>query len=164
MKPTIRRGTPADLAAVQRLNHELFKYEHDQGFYAGDSYNLNWPFEAAGTTYFQDALTDSPTTAVFVAEADGRLVGYLAAGYTTRAYRTQNPIGELENMFVAAEFRGRGVGTQLVAAFLEWARAAGVAHVRVGAFAQNHPAIGFYHRQGFQDDQVYLEQPLRPSR
>lgn len=159
----IRRGSLKDLAQVQRLNRALFQFEHDQGFYHGDSYNLNWPYEDAGIQYFRSCLEPVSPSAVFVAENAGRLVGYIASSYATRGYRSINPIGSLDNMFVEDEYRGQGVGSALVAAFKQWAAEEGVAIIQVNACAGNKRAIKFYQRCGFADHEVILEQPLGHS-
>jgi GNAT superfamily N-acetyltransferase len=157
---TIRRGRPQDLAAVQSLNQALFQHEHDQGFYSGERFNLNWPYEQAGINYFVSCLSDSPSSAVFVAEDKGQVVGYLAAAYAAKAFRAQNPIGELENMYVEEPYRRQGVGMQLVNAFKDWARQNHVAYIRVGAYAANHLALAFYRKCGFTDLETHMEQKV----
>jgi GNAT superfamily N-acetyltransferase len=155
---------PQDLEVVQRLNHDLFRYESGNGFYLDDSYCLEWPFSDSGRKYFQDRLSESAKSIVLVAEIEGELVGYLAAGYQDYSYRAQNPIAELENMFIVESHRRQGIGTLLADALRVWAEAADVARLRVGAFAGNASAIGFYRRFGFVDDEVILEMRLESSK
>jgi hypothetical protein len=88
---SILRGKPDDLPEIQRLNQALFKYEHDQGFYNGERFNLNWPYEEAGTSYFIRCLSGQPSSVVFVASENGRTIGYLAAAYYAKAFRAQTP-------------------------------------------------------------------------
>jgi GNAT superfamily N-acetyltransferase len=160
METLLRRATIEDLAKIQSLNQSLFQFEHDSGFYQGDSYNLNWPYEAAGTNYFTNSLSDNPTDIVFVAEVKRDIIGYLAGAFTSRAYRTANPIAEIENMFVEQAHRHHGIGKALVYAFMEWCRVNKVASVRVGAFASNHKAVAFYRSCGFNESELYLEAPI----
>jgi GNAT superfamily N-acetyltransferase len=155
----IRRGNSTDLATVQHLNKELFEFEHRQGFYPDDSFNLNWPYEE-GTKYFEECLSPSPGSAVFIAEAQGKAVGYLCAASSSRAWRSVNPIAELENMYVDESYRRQGVGSLLVESFKEWAKDNGAARIRVGAFSKNVRALGFYHKCGFRDLEIHLEQSL----
>ena len=89
------------------------------------------------------------------------MVGYLACSYYERTYRSQNPIGYLDNMFVDESQRSQGVGGQLVDAFKSWAFEHHVARIQVGAFVGNSRALAFYRRHGFQDLEVYLEQPVK---
>ena len=156
----IRRGIPADLKTVQHLNQELFKFEHDHGFYSDDSFNLDWPFEEAGRKYFHECLSASAISVVFIAEVDDKSVGYLAAAYSDKAFRSTNPIAELENMYVDEVYRRQGLGSRLVDSFKEWAKDNDVARIRVGAFSANDQALGFYRKCGFNDLEIHLEQRL----
>ncbi|HUD11856.1 MAG TPA: GNAT family N-acetyltransferase, partial [Candidatus Saccharimonadia bacterium] len=130
---TIRRGNPSDLPLIQRLNQELFQYEHDQHFYEGDTYNLNWPYEEDGIKYLEECLGDNPASALFVAEIDARSVGYLAASCYARSYRTHSPVGYLDNMYVCPVYRSQGIGTALIDAFKVWVAANGAGLIRVSA-------------------------------
>jgi RimJ/RimL family protein N-acetyltransferase len=83
---------------------------------------------------------------VFVAEADGEVVGELTAfGRTSTGPAT---IG----MAVAAAWRGRGVGTALMEACVEWAREAGVHKLSLEVFPWNEPAIALYRKFGFVEE------------
>ncbi len=55
----------------------------------------------------------------------------------------------LEDVIVQAEYRGRGLGRQLVSHVLDWARAQGMARVTLLADKGNHAALNFYGKQGF---------------
>ena len=59
--------------------------------------------------------------------------------------------GEL-GMMVAAEWRGRGVGTALVAAALDAARGRGLHKVTLGVFPHNEAAIALYRKFGFVEE------------
>jgi RimJ/RimL family protein N-acetyltransferase len=59
--------------------------------------------------------------------------------------------GEL-GMLVAAGWRGRGVGTALVAASIEWARARRLHKLTLGVFPHNQAAIALYRKFGFVEE------------
>lgn len=59
--------------------------------------------------------------------------------------------GEL-GMMVAAEWRGRGVGTALVAAAIDWARAQGLHKLTLSVFPHNEAAIALYRKFGFVEE------------
>jgi RimJ/RimL family protein N-acetyltransferase len=59
--------------------------------------------------------------------------------------------GEL-GMWVAADRRGRGVGTALVAAAIEWARERGLHKLTLGVFPHNEAAIALYRKFGFVEE------------
>jgi RimJ/RimL family protein N-acetyltransferase len=80
-----------------------------------------------------------------VALANGVVVGELRVDPSWLGF------GEI-GMMVAADWRGRGVGTALVAAAIEWARARGLHKLTLGVFPQNHAAIGLYRKFGFLEE------------
>lgn len=155
----VRTGVPDDLAEVQRLNAALYEFENGRGFYQ-DSYDLTWTHGASGTAYFRGLLDPQEGGVAFVAESGGRAVGYLAGSARSYVYRSANPIAEIENMFVEDAWRGRGLGTALVGAFRAWAHEQGVCRLKVGAFAGNASALGFYRSCGFTDMETFLERPV----
>jgi GNAT superfamily N-acetyltransferase len=65
-------------------------------------------------------------------------------------------VAELESLHVYPEHRGRGVGEQLVAAFLAWAAGRGAQRASVAAYAANEGAQRFYARHGFVPRSVVL--------
>jgi len=59
--------------------------------------------------------------------------------------------GEI-GMIVAADWRGRGVGTALVTAAIEWAQAQGLHKLTLSVFPHNHAAIALYRKFGFAEE------------
>jgi GNAT superfamily N-acetyltransferase len=157
MTITIRRGESSDLETVQNLNKSLFDYEHSNGFYPDDSFNVNWPYEEAGTNYFKECLSPTLTSIVFMAETNGKPVGYIAGVYSNKAYRSKNPIAEIENMYVEEAYQHQGIGSRLVDTFTDWTKDNKVARIRVGAFAANEKALIFYRKCGFHELEIHLE-------
>jgi GNAT superfamily N-acetyltransferase len=154
---TIRRAIPADMAEMQRLNKALYTYENSHRLYE-DSFDLEWTYSEAGNKYFRELLSDVPNSTAFVAESDGKVIGYLAAGYREIIYRAGSPVAEIENMCVEEGSRRSGVGRALVETFKQWAEARGAKRLRVTAFAGNAIAISFYRKCGFHDFELTLEQ------
>ena len=90
---------------------------------------------------------------VLVSEAGGEPVGQLGlhlAGYG---------VADL-GMLVAASWRGRGVGSALLAEAVERARAAGAHKVALQVWPHNRAAIALYERFGFQRE-GYLRRHYR---
>jgi RimJ/RimL family protein N-acetyltransferase len=89
---------------------------------------------------------ESDDAQVFVAEADGEIVGELTAfGRTSSRPAT---IG----MAVAEAWRGQGVGTALMEACVEWAQEAGVHKLSLEVFPWNEPAMALYRKFGFVEE------------
>jgi aminoglycoside 6'-N-acetyltransferase I len=87
-----------------------------------------------------------------VAEAgDGRLVGFLEVGLRSHAdgCDPSRPVGFVEGMYVAADWRGRGVGRRLLAAAEHWARGQGCREMASDTWIDNalsqrvHEALGY---------------------
>ena len=77
-----------------------------------------------------------------VAVADGNVVGEIRVDPSWMGF------GEI-GMMVAAGWRGRGVGTALVAAAIEWARERGLHKLALSVFPHNNAAIALYLKSGF---------------
>ena len=66
-------------------------------------------------------------------------------------------------MMVAADWRGRGVGTALVAAAIEWARARGLHKLTLSVFPHNDAAIALYRKFGFVEEGRRIKQIRRAN-
>ncbi|MFF5157109.1 GNAT family N-acetyltransferase [Streptomyces sp. NPDC000348] len=82
--------------------------------------------------YFRHVLV--PLRETWVAEADGDLVGVMVLGG-----------GELEQLYLAPEWRGHGIGDRFVAL----AKKHGPEGLSLWTFQVNTPAHRFYERHGF---------------
>jgi RimJ/RimL family protein N-acetyltransferase len=91
-----------------------------------------------------------------VAVADGEIVGSL------HIEPSRHGFGEF-GMAVAREWRGRGVGSALLAAAIEWARERGLHKLSLGVFAHNAAAIALYRKFGFVEEGRRVKQYRRAS-
>jgi ribosomal protein S18 acetylase RimI-like enzyme len=80
-----------------------------------------------------------------VAVAGGEIVASL------HVERSRFGFGEL-GMTVAWEWRGRGVGSALLAAAIEWARERGLHKLSLSVFPHNTAAIALYRKFGFVEE------------
>lgn len=91
---------------------------------------------------------------VVVAEEDDRLLGMLSADLAAWNRRVQ-----VEDLYVAPEVRGRGIGRALVASAIAVAREVGARCVWLETQNVNYPAVQFYQRLGFRlcglDERLY---------
>ena len=89
--------------------------------------------------------------AVFVAEEDGSLAGFLEVGLRSHAdgCDPRSPAGYVEGWFVSEIHRRKGVGARLLAAAEDWARTQGCVEMASDAVLDNvtsqrvHEAVGF---------------------
>jgi ribosomal protein S18 acetylase RimI-like enzyme len=81
----------------------------------------------------------------FVALADGDVIGSLHVGASRHGF------GDL-GMAIARPWRGRGVGTALLAAAIERARQDGLHKLALEVFPHNDAAIALYRKFGFVEE------------
>jgi RimJ/RimL family protein N-acetyltransferase len=70
--------------------------------------------------------------------------------------------GEI-GMAVARDWRGRGVGSALLAAAIQWARENGLHKLILGVFPHNVAAIALYRKHGFVEEGRRAKQYRRAS-
>jgi ribosomal protein S18 acetylase RimI-like enzyme len=94
---------------------------------------------------------------LFVADRDGRAVGYLMLTISDgpATWEVGDRVAEIETMAVLPDERSSGVGSLLMDAALAAADAAGIDAVAVGVVHSNVGAIRFYERAGF--EHFYVE-------
>jgi ribosomal protein S18 acetylase RimI-like enzyme len=80
-----------------------------------------------------------------LAELDGEAVGLVWAKVNATAQDHAN----IFQMWVSPEARGRGVGSALLTAALEWCRSRAVTVVKLGVTCGDTPAVRLYRRAGF---------------
>jgi aminoglycoside 6'-N-acetyltransferase I len=112
-----------------------------------------WPdslsdHDAETQKYFAEP---NPELVTFVAELEGKLVGFLEIGHRNYAPDcASSPVPFIEGWYVDSAVRGRGVGRALVEAAEAWARAAG--HHEIGSDAEidNDGSIAAHRALGYE--------------
>jgi diamine N-acetyltransferase len=143
---TIRRATSEDAAAFGELAAatfvETFGYlyppEDLQAFLGG------YALEASTRT-----ITD-PQRAVWFAEVGGRKVGFITVGACKLPVENLEPsAGEVQQLYLLAEFHNLKLGTRLMETGLEWLASQRRTPLYVGVWSENYGAQRFYARYGF---------------
>jgi ribosomal protein S18 acetylase RimI-like enzyme len=80
-----------------------------------------------------------------VAVVDGEVIGSIHVATSGHGF------GEI-GMAIAREWRGRGVGSALMAAAIEWARERGLHKLSLGVFAHNAAGLALYRKFGFVEE------------
>ena len=91
-----------------------------------------------------------------VAVAGPELIGLL------NVEPSRHGFGEI-GMAVARKWRGRGVGSALLGAAIEWAHGHGLHKLSLGVFAHNTAAIELYRKFGFVEEGRRIKQYRRAS-
>jgi RimJ/RimL family protein N-acetyltransferase len=92
----------------------------------------------------------------FVAVAEGGIIGSINVEPSAHGF------GEI-GMFVLPEWRGRGVGSALLSAALEWSHERGLHKLSLGVFAHNQAALALYRKFGFVEEGRRIKQFRRSS-
>lgn len=91
-------------------------------------------------------------TAIFIADdANGEALGFIHLQSGTDYYNHEEH-GHIADVIIAPGCEGRGVGSVLIAAGEEWARAQGYRWLTLNVFAQNVRAREVYQRLGYGED------------
>ena len=143
MADAIRRARPEDAARLAQLSTEL-------------GYPMA-PGEAAAR--FAE-LSGHADHALLVAESGGRVAGWIQVSLP-RIFETPAR-AEIAGLVVDETARGAGIGRNLVAAAVDWARERGCVAIRVRSNVLRERAHAFYRREGFGDlkTQVVLEKAI----
>jgi len=136
---TIRAARADDAFAIGALARQFADYLRE----LGDTSEFRLTAEA----YLRDGFGQNPAFAGLVAEADGRVIGYLLYhfGYDSdRAARTL----DIADLYVEQTRRNQGVGGALMTHVADVARKAGAEEIVWAVYRANDPAIRFYERMG----------------
>lgn len=131
----IRAMTPQDAAAVLELVHQL-----------------GYDIDSSSVEQVISFLADSSSYAV-VAETDSGIVGWVHA-YVTVLVQYPRQFAEIGGLVVDQSKRGAGIGRALLHAVEDWARAKGLAEVRLHSNTERQDAHAFYDRLGYQNEKT----------
>src|SRR5262245_57389038 len=137
----IRTYTPADFAPVAALMIELQEFERQFTPY-------RVPADEAFAAWYVDrllrGLADTGGTMLVATDRDAPC-GY-AAGFTRDEDEMRDRYFYIAELVVAATHRGRGIGTRLIAAMEEIARAQGLTRIGIGVLSGSDRVHGLYRR------------------
>lgn len=141
---TLRPYRPDDLEALKQLTVDSFggvaldqNVEQALGVLNG----RDWRWRKS--RHLDDDAAANPS-GIFVAEADGGIVGYITTTLDRGAGK-----GRIPNIAVAADVRGHGLGRRLIEHALDYFRREGMEYAMIETMAQNqigahlYPACGF---------------------
>ena len=113
--------------------------------------------------HFFEGWLRHPRALLAVAEIGGAVAGFgLITLQKPHLAMANVTTARLDLLAVGAEFRRRGIGTQIVNALLKWARKQGAERVFVSHSAQNPAAGAFWSSFGFVDFAVVRSLEIEP--
>ncbi len=132
--PQIRRATAADLPAWSALRAQL------------------WPVESATEHAVEAAqmLSDPTCDALLAFDQGDRLIGFIEVSLRNVAEGcTTSPVGYVEGWFVVPKLRRKHVGSALVRAAEDWARARGCTEMASDTELENIGSQEAHERLGY---------------
>lgn len=144
---TIRTATAADAATLTELGRATF----------ADTFGHLYPPEDLAS-YQTEAHTPEryaawaldPAYGLWIAESDGRAIGYALAGPCHLPHPEVTPdCGELWRLYVRGEAQGSGLGGRLLTTTLDWLSRPG-RRLWIGVWSDNLGAQRLYGRHGFE--------------
>jgi ribosomal protein S18 acetylase RimI-like enzyme len=103
---------------------------------------------------------------VFVLEVEQKVVGFVSIWAKVKVNGLVNEEAEVayvSDLFVAAAYRGQGLGRALLQRAEDYALAQGATMLSLGVLAENTGARRLYQDFGFREDHVALIKPLRSN-
>ena len=156
---TIREYRDRDLDEVIAIARDLQAYE--AGFY-----DRLKPSEEIGPWYVEELRAEAlkHKGKLLVAEQGGKVVGYAALFIEVSSEDQREEIhytcSYVNDLAVAENHRGQGIGRLLMHECEERARDAGQKWIRLGVHAGNREARRFYEQQGLEERFLTLEKRL----
>ncbi|HEX3325739.1 MAG TPA: GNAT family N-acetyltransferase [Actinomycetota bacterium] len=138
----IRTGVPADSPAVSDLYLELQAHH-----FRLQPHNPRYRVHSERWAEIARAALEDPGDEVLVAETEDGLVGCAVLRYEDKPWGLAC---QIETLVVTPSWRGRGVGSELMAAGEDAAMRRGALGMRVEVVVENDEGRAFYERRGYQ--------------
>lgn len=161
---SIRRATPADLALVAELYEQLVADQVSRGW-------TGTPTPPAESRAYIAARLARPQVHYLIASRAGVALGFveaamfqpqgsLPARLLRRIFPSRSPrssVGYIHNIFVAAEGRGRGVGSLLLQAAIAALKPVGLRRLRAHVIPGNEASFALFAKAGLLPTQTAVE-------
>lgn len=154
----VRPAVPTDLPVLGRLGALLLRthYEFDRLRFMAPR-----PDSEEGYAWFLGSQLENDQAVVYVAEREGRVVGYVYAGIEPMSWKElRDRAGFIHDVAVDEAARGAGIATALVEAALRWLASRGVPRVLLWTAAPNTAAQGLFERLGFRRTMIEMTREL----
>ncbi len=142
----IRRSTPEDAPQIAAFSRKTF-YDSFAPFNTKENMQLfmDGPFNTATL----EAEAADPSQIFFLAEDNGKLIGYLLMKDNTEPELAGYQAIEVLRIYVDQGTTSKGVGKLLLHTSIEKARELNKNCIWLGVWEHNTKAIAFYEREGF---------------
>jgi ribosomal protein S18 acetylase RimI-like enzyme len=143
----VQPASPEDAAAVALVGAATF-LESYAGVIDGAALVRHCAQKQTEAVYAA-AIVD-PAQRLWLARLDGAPVGYLHLTAPDLPVPTQDGDLEIKRIYVLSRLHGTGLGRTLLGMAEDHAKTVGARTLLLGVYKQNHRALGFYGRMGFE--------------
>ena len=158
---TIRRAQAEDTEVLGRLGAALVRLHH--GF-DPRRFLTPGPRLEEGYGHFLTTQQANDGVAVFVAERDGVVIGYVYAGIEPRSWKElRDTAGFIHDVVVDPAARGSSAGTRLIEAAAEWLIGRGMPRVMLWTAEKNHDAQRLFEHLGFRRTMIEMTREATPA-
>ena len=154
----IRRATRADLPVLGRMGAQLLRthYEFDRDRFLAPGDNAE-----EGYAWFLGTQLQRDDVAIFVAERDGEVLGYVYTGIEPHSWKElRDEAGFIHDILVDERGRRGGLARALLAAAIDWLRARGMPRVVLWTAEQNDAAQRLFAASGFRRTMIEMTREL----
>jgi ribosomal protein S18 acetylase RimI-like enzyme len=149
----VRRASELDSAAIRTLVPRLVDF-------GPPPWRDSAEMTEADLSVIVNALTSSSDDpAIFVAEIDGQVVGFVHVRSMEDYYR-RRPHGHVADLVVAQTAEGMGIGKRLLEQAEMWARGQSFDWLSIAVFEENVRALALYEKVGYRKDITRLIKQL----
>lgn len=138
----IRKAIPADTNALIVLLNELFTQDIE--------FEPDYSKQKAG---LEKILDNSGIGDILVLTDNNKIIGMVSILYSIST-ALGGKVGLLEDMIIDKNYRGKGLGTQLLNAAIEYSRENGCLRLTLLTDFNNETAIKFYKQSGFNKSEM----------
>lgn len=149
----IRIAEKADAAAVHALTKELHK------LHVNACPELFKPENCATEKQLGKVIKDK-NHVVFIAEQDGKALGFCAASLYEKYYNSPQRSAFVDDLFVIPEARGKGIATALFEELKKYLGRWGAVSIDLCVWDFNTEAKAFYEKLGMKTQRTILEMKL----
>lgn len=139
----IRSATEEDYSELMQL-YNLFVEEDRYSTYKNDSFGK---------------VLKSPTNFIFVAEENGKLIGFVTFS-VRNVIRYSRQIAELDEIFVLSEYREKNIGKQLMEKVEEKAKKLDCFRIYIESAYDKESAHKFYEAIGYKNNGYHFKKNL----
>ncbi len=150
----IRKAKIEDLKELRELYHQFLIEDNDGTF------DAEWAFTERSTALLREPI-EKENGFVYLFEDKGNLAGFII-GWMLEAKESRKEVlpARIDEIYIAKDYRGQGVGKKLAKEFEKWAKIKGANKVKVGSYYDNKAARRLYESLGYKEWVVEYEKDL----